>query len=80
MDFVCNTSSEIEKKVSTKSKEQEEAKARMIQVYYHFHYLYFFIIPKFILLIFNLAGSIRTRIKSILEKWRYWSSTAKATK
>ncbi|XP_025198919.1 CWF19-like protein 2 [Melanaphis sacchari] len=31
MDFVCNTSSEIEKKISTKSKEQEEAKARMIQ-------------------------------------------------
>ncbi|XP_022170847.1 CWF19-like protein 2 [Myzus persicae] len=31
MDFVCNTSSEIEKKVSTKSKELEEAKARMIK-------------------------------------------------
>jgi len=33
MDFVCNTSSEIEKKISTKSKELEEAKARMIKVY-----------------------------------------------
>jgi len=32
MDFVCNTSSKIEKKISTKSREQEEAKARMIQV------------------------------------------------
>ncbi|XP_060867339.1 CWF19-like protein 2 [Metopolophium dirhodum] len=31
MDFVCNTSSEIEKKISTKSKELEEAKARMVK-------------------------------------------------
>ncbi|CAI6349414.1 unnamed protein product [Macrosiphum euphorbiae] len=31
MDFVCNTSSEIEKKISTKSKELEEAKAKMVK-------------------------------------------------
>lgn len=32
MDFVCNTSKEIEKKTNTKNKDVEDAKARMEKV------------------------------------------------
>jgi hypothetical protein len=37
MDFVCNTSTEIEKKTISKNKDIEDAKARMEKVCYIFH-------------------------------------------
>jgi len=33
MDFICNTSTEIEKKTNSKNKDLEDAKARMENVY-----------------------------------------------
>lgn len=39
MDFICNTSTEIEKKTNSKNKDLEDAKTRMENVYQHFLHL-----------------------------------------
>lgn len=66
MDFVCNTSTEIEKKTNSKNKDIEDAKARMEKVNYIFHDLIFILQY---LILFS-AWAIRTRTKPLLEKWR----------